>query len=60
MFFVKYEKSSVKFMNLLERTKILARIYAENIIPGESKHISTEEENEFSLQLLKRDKKCYA
>ncbi len=44
----------------MERARTLARIYAENIIEGEGKYISSEEENEFSMQLLKKDKKCFA
>jgi hypothetical protein len=28
MFFVKYEKNSIKYANLLERARLLARIYA--------------------------------
>ena len=32
VFFVKYEKGSIKYVQLLERARTLARIYAENII----------------------------
>ncbi len=58
--FVKYDRLSVKYENLLERSRTLARIYAENIVAGQATYISPEDENEFSLQLLKRNKKSFA
>lgn len=36
------------------------KIYAEIVIPGESRYISPEEENAFSQQLLRRSKRTFA
>lgn len=32
VFFVKYEKANVKYGELMDRARLLARIYAENVI----------------------------